>query len=317
MNSPIKNVCDSVAALPLFKADANTAAFARHLVLATFQELLRQEYPATKFASGELLPISTSINEGAREYSYFELGSAGKAGIVADNATDIPSATLTGDLTVRKVHTVACSFEYSTQDVRSAQMQGLYDMASEKALACREGHDRAINDLIRTGQPGIGLNGFTNHPGIIVQAAGTGNWLAATAAQIVADFSTAAGFLRNDSQGVEDPNTAIFPVDIWTRISTLQNSAASDVTVLDYLRRAWPEISLWTYEPGLSTVGAGSTPAVMIYDRNPSKARAVMPMVMRPLAPEQHGLCFKVVMESRFGGVMAPRPRSILRLEGV
>jgi hypothetical protein len=42
-----------------------------------------------------------------------------------------------------------------------------------------------------------------------------------------------------------------------------------------------------------------------------------MPMVLRPMAPEQHGLTFKVVLESRFGGVMTPRPLSALRLDGV
>jgi len=315
--SYLSKICDSVMGLSMFKADANDAAYARHLVQETLSELFRQEYTQTKWASGELLPMNTSLNEGVREYSYFDLGQVGKASIVSDNATDIPTATVTGDLTVQKVHTVATSFCYSTQDVRQARLQGLFDMPAEKAAAAREAHDQQINDLIRVGNSAAGLEGFTNHTGIIVQQSATADWLTATAAQIVSSFSTAASFIRTNSNGVENPTAAVFPIDIWTRISTLQNSTASDITVLQYLQRAWPEITTWTWDQGMATAGAGGTKAVMIYDRNPRKARAVMPMVLRPMAPEQHGLTFKVVLESRFGGVMTPRPLSALRLDGV
>ena len=87
----IKSICDSVKRLPMFIGDANNAVFARNLVQETLKELFRQEYTATKWASGELMPINTSVNEGAREFSYLELGQAGEAGIVADNAHDIES----------------------------------------------------------------------------------------------------------------------------------------------------------------------------------------------------------------------------------
>lgn len=314
----IKNICDSVSQLAMFRGDANDAIFARHLVQETLSELFTQEYTKTKWASGELMPINTSVNEGVREFSYFELGKVGKASIVADNATDIPSATITGDLTVQKVHTVATYFTYSTQDVRQARLQGMFDLPAEKAAAAREAHDQEINSLIRIGNDGAGLEGFTNHSGIIVQTASTGGWATtATAAQIVDAFSTAAAFIKTNSDDVEDPTAAVFPVDIFTRISTLQNSIASDITVLEFLKKAWPEIRIWTSDTGMSTAGAGGTPAVMIYDRDPRKSRAVMPMVLRPMAPEQHGLTFKVVLESRFGGVMTPRPLSALRLDGV
>jgi len=62
--SYIKNICDSVIDLPMFRGDANNAIFARHLVQETLSELFRQEYTQTKWASGELLPINTSVNEG-------------------------------------------------------------------------------------------------------------------------------------------------------------------------------------------------------------------------------------------------------------
>ena len=44
--------------------------------------------------------------------------------------------------------------------------------------------------------------------------------------------------MPNNTSGIEMPNAAYFDVATFTRISTLQNSAASDITVLQYLQRA-------------------------------------------------------------------------------
>ena len=149
-------------------------------------------------------------------------------------------------------------------------------------------------------------------------AAGTGSWQTATAAQIVADFTLAAKTPMDQSDAVEVPNTALFDVATWTRISTLQNSTASDITVLQFLQRAFPNITRWDWEPGLSVAdAAGTGPAVLVYDNNSRKQKAVFPMMMQALPPERKGLSFEIAFESRFGGVIMPRPRAMLRLDGV
>lgn len=316
----LKLICDSVQRLPLFHADVQAGIFARQLVTATITELFRHEFEEAKWATGELVPIDTSLNEGATEYSYNEISHTGRAEIVADNATDIPVSELQGKNNVSPVKTIGCSFTYSTQEVRSAMMNGMFNIPVEKGLAARESHDFALNNFIRDGVPTHGLTGFTNAPGIIVQTALTGAWQVASAEQIVNDFRTAANSIINNSGGVEVPDTAIFDVASYTRISTLQNATAgvvSDRTVLEFLKAAFPQITLWDFEAGLATASAAGGPAAMIYRRDARKARVVQPMVMQAMAPEQRGLTFKVVFESRFGGVMVPKPRSIERLEGI
>lgn len=313
----MKALCDTVQHLPMFRADQNNAVWARHLLVSTLSELFRQEYTETKWANGELIPVGNwGVNEGANEFAYTEIGYAGDADIVASNATDIPDATVTGDLTVQTVQTVACSFSYSTQEVRASRMQGQFSIAAEKAAACREFHAQRMNTLIRVGNQQAGLQGFTNHSGIIVQNAVVGSWLTATAAQITNDFSTAAAFIRTNSNGVENPNYCVMPVDIFTRLSTLQNSIASDITVLMYLERAWPDIT-FAWDDGMKTASAAGADALMIYRNSPEKARAVVPMLMRPLSVEARGLVFKVVVESRYAGLAVPKPLSVLRLDGI
>jgi hypothetical protein len=319
MNSKntIQRIADSVAGMDLFRGDTQTGIFAQQLVRATFSELFRFEYPETKWMNGGLIPINTSINEGATEYSFTELGNVGEAEIVADSATDLPMADLEGRNNLREIKTVGIAVQYSRQDIRTARMNGTFDVASEKAAAAREGHDRALNRFIRSGVPGTSLVGVVDQPGIIVANAITGNWQTASAAQIVADMSAAINGMINASDGIEMPDTVVMDVATFTRISTLQNSTASDITVLDYLRRVFPMISRWDWEPGMRSVSAAGGPAIVIYRNDPMRMRAVFPMMMTAVPPEQRGLSFVLNFETRFGGVMTPRPRSVLRLDGV
>jgi len=313
----LARLVDSVGRLPMFHADIETGVFARRLVTATLAELFRFEYAENKWASGELLPLSSEVNEGANEYGYQEIGYTGRAKLVADNATDIPYVDVEGRDTINTIKTLACAFRYSTQEVRTAQLQGRFDIASEKARGAREAYDTELNDLLRFGAPAFNLAGATNVPGMLVVNAATGSWQAATAAQIVADFTAAANQLPNLTSGIEMPNTAVFDIASWTRISTLQNSAASDATVLTFLKNAFPMIASWTWDSGMATAAQAGGPAVMIYKKDPTRMRGVIPMALRALPPEQSGLVFKITLESRFGGVMAPKPRAALRLDGV
>ena len=298
--------------------DEQTGVFARQLVTETLSELFRHEFQETKWANGEHIPIDGNLSDGATEYSYNELIHTGRAKVIADDATDIPKADVKGKQTVAPVKTVACCFEYSTQEVRTARMQGMFDMPTEKSLAAREAHDFALNDFIRDGVPEAGLLGAVNHPNIIVQTAANGDWdSTATAAEIISDFTTAANTIISQSNGVEVPNTALFPIDQYTRISTLDKSADSDTTVLNYLRMAFPWITTWDWDADLATSSGAGGPAVLIYKKDPTRMRAVQPMTLSPTPPEQRGLVFKVALESRFGGVMAPKPRAMTRVENV
>ena len=314
----IKNICDAVAGLDMFRGDSQNGIFAQQLVRATFTELFRFEYPDSKWMNGGLLPFNTSINEGATEYSYTELGTVGEAEIIADCATDLPMADIEGRNNLREIKTVGIAVKYSRQDIRTARMQGTFDIAAEKAAAAREGHDRALNRFIRSGVPGTSLVGVTNQPGIIVANAVTGNWATATGAQIVADLRTAINSINNASDGVEMPDTVVFDVASWNIVSTeVHLPAASDRTILSFLREAFPMITRWDWEPGMDSVSAAGGASVMVYRNDPMRMRAVFPMMMAAVPPEQRGLAFVLNFESRYGGVMTPRPRSVLRLDGV
>lgn len=314
----LNGLASSVKHLPMFRADVKSGIFAEQLVRATLNELFRFEYFENKWISGELINISSNVSDGAKEYSFVEIGHTGRAKIVADNATDLPAAEVEGRNNIRPVKTVATYVTYSTQDVRTSRLQGLFDIATEKAQAAREAMDTTLNDLIRSGDAATGLLGVTNHPGITIANAVTGNWQTASAPQIVNDFTIAAKSIIDSTDGVEVPDTAVFDVASFTRISTLPfDPAGGTTTVLEYLQKAFPMINRWTWDAGMKDQSAAGGPAVLIYRKDQRRLRCVIPMMMRALPPEQRGLNFSLAFETRFGGVMSPRPKSILRLDGV
>lgn len=316
-NSYLKSYVDRAARQFNDKMDDGHSVYARQLVTETLKTLFKYEYRATLWANGELLNIDTSVNEGANEFGWMETGDVGTADIVAPGATDIPTADIQGNWNIGKVYTIATSITYSTQDVRQAKFQGLFSIAEQKAVAAREAHDRKLDELIRMGSQPHGLMGVGFVPGSFHVAAPTGTWLTATPAQIVADFTAGYSAVFNGTEGIERPNTAVFPSTIWTRISTLQNSIASDITVLEYLKRAFPEITAWVCDPGMNTISDAGGPAVLIYSDDSSRMQAVMPMLLRPNTLEVRGLGFTMAFESRYAGVMAPRPLSMCKLQGI
>jgi hypothetical protein len=319
LNQRIKNVCDSVGEY-FGRMDAGEGVFARNLVTATIQELYKFEYPSTRWANGELIDWQTGIDAGAKEFGYLQAGSVGggepgASGIVADNATDIPEVDVNGDYHLGRVHTVACSFSYSYQDLESARLQGLFDMAQLKAQSAKEKHDRDLNALMAFGSAPHGLEGITNATGITVLPATTGNWATATALQINTDFSTAFDLIVAQSGGVEEPTHAVLSPGIFSRLKGLQNSGASDVSVMSYIEDSYG--IKFEKENTMATADASGGNAMLLYRKDRSRVAAVMPRYLTPVPVQFHGLSMKVVMWSRFAGIMVPRPLSILRLDGI
>lgn len=319
LSSYLKNYGDNIRNFDLFKADTQQAVFAQHLVTATLKEVFRHEFEELKFVNGGLVPWDTSVPGGALSVGWYDLSRAAGPGdgIVADDAEDIPAVDLAADFHANRAVTVAKAFKYSLQDVETAAMQGLFSLVAEKSTATREEHDRDLNNLVRSGSSDGSMPGLYNFPGIQIEPAITGAWASATADQISADFNAAVTAVMTNTVGRGAPDTALFPIAAWRRISTLQNSTSTDRNVLDRLKADNPFIKRWDWEEGLVGSGDGSVDSVLIYKNQPGTVRAILPMRMVPLPPQERGLTVKVIMRTRYAGLAVPRPREIVRLDGV
>jgi hypothetical protein len=114
------------------------------------------------------------------------------------------------------------------------------------------------------------------------------------------------------------------PIAQFTHISTTPRSATTDTTILEFLRRAHPNV---TFEgiheladvnpkPSAPTVSA-STNLLIAYNRNPDKLTLEIPQPFEQFPAQERGLEFIVPAHGRCGGVIVYYPLSVVIMEGV
>ena len=300
-----------------YRKDDPTGIYAKQLVVQTFRQVFAFEYPELKWINGGLIDKNTEINEGALSYAYTEIEQVGEAEIISSNSTDLPMADVSGRNNLLPIESYGIACHYTRQDIRTSRLHGTFDIVQQKVGAAREGHDRRINRDIVNGVPAKKLRGVVQQPGIIVQAAPNGTWTESTpVADIIEDVRSAINFVFVNSGGIETVNHVVFGVTPWSMLNR-RLETGTDVTILSVLKTAFPQISRWDYDPEMEVAGPGGTPAAVYYNKSPQRMRAVFPMMMQPTPPEPRGLGFTISFESRFGGVMTPRPRSVLFQTGL
>jgi hypothetical protein len=317
-NDAMQQVSDSVRGMDLFRGDSESGLVAASLVRHTLSEMYVHEYPEKKWINGQLVHIRTEVPEGSDSFQFLERSRSGKSAIVGPNPTDVPQADISGGLTIRPIRSPKVFIEYTTQDIRRIRLQGMgMDIAQDKAIAAREANDDYLDELIRIGSAQHGMYGMTNHPGIQIDNAATGTWQGATAAQIIQDHRAAINPMISSSGGVVMPDTIVYDTASYTRVSTLDKDTQTSATVLEFLKKAFPSIKKWEWDPGLDTASNSGGPATLIYRRRKQSQFAVMPMPMKPLPPQPWGYGFRIYFETEFGGVAMPKPRDLKRLDGV
>lgn len=82
------------------------------------------KFPALRFASGELIPISNEVPAGAETASYDTYEATGIARHIADYAQDFSNASVKAKRTYVPVQNYGSSYEYNFQEVRAVQLAG-------------------------------------------------------------------------------------------------------------------------------------------------------------------------------------------------
>lgn len=300
--------------------DANEGAFFSRQTEYIKQRTYDIKYP--EFKAGRLIPVSNEAGPGAQSIVYRQYDEVGMAAFIADYADDLPRADVKAKEFSIIPKSIGSSYGYNLNEIRAATRAGI-PLQQRKANAARKAIDQLINVVAWNGDDEAGLYGLLNHPNIttgLAPADGTGssrNWSAKTPAQIVRDFSALVNGVRVATKGVEEPDTAIFPLSIWTDISTRQHSTASDITVLEYLKKVFPQITTWEWVLELDTAGAGSTKSVIVYKRDPDHLTQEIPQPFEQLEPEKRNLEWVTDCHARVAGVIVYYPLAVSRLDDV
>ncbi len=300
-----------------FRKDDPDGLYAEWMVRHTFKEVFRHSYPAMKWANGGLIAFDTSVNEGALSYAWTEMEQQGRAEIISGNATDLPMADVSGRVNLAGIDSVGIACTYALQDIATSRMNGNFNIVTEKVSAAKEAHDRTLNGFILNGVPTHGHNGVLNQPGIIIQATTTASWTeATTAGLIVDDYRTALNFIFTNSSGIEQADTVVQSPTVWALLNRRLEDG-TDTTILDVLKRAFPQVTRWDWDPELETAGPAGTRTIVCYTNKATHMSAVIPMMLKPVPVQATGLAFVLNFWSRYGGIKTPRPRSVLQMTGM
>lgn len=305
-----KIIARQVAKARVEHGDSSDGIFVGQLLNSILPEAFVWEYPDLKFASGDLIRYKTDIDEGAETWGYQEINYTGSAQFVADGAIDLPTADITGAYNQFRVRSIAQAYTITTQEIRASRMNGTFDIVSQKLDAARRAVALRMESAMIAGDALTGYVGLPNTSGITTAVA-AGAWSAASAATIVGEVNALITAIATASGGVEIPDTVVMGVDNYRRCSTLQNSVASDITVLDYLKRANPQITRWEWS---STLDTGYSGGKVVLAFNAKKLAVTVPMTLTPLDPQWRGLGYNQTLEMRYGGLWVPSPVGVGRL---
>ena len=310
-----------------YNLDANeTAFFAREL------ESLKSrsydiEYPELK--ATRVIPVSTDAGPGAESITYQQFDSFGMAKIIANYADDLPRADIRGKEFTSPIKSIAVSYGYNFQEIRSAQLVGR-PLQQRIANAARLSVEQKINQIAFFGDEETGLKGLLNHENVtrvaVAQGAANGNpteWVSKTPSEILKDLNNLANGIVDRTNGVETPNTILMPIDQYTHITSTARSDNSDTTILQYFLTNNPYITtvdtlieLKGGGEGAGAVDAGSD-AMIAYNNSPDKLTLEIPQPFEQFGVQERELEFIVPTHARIGGVIIYYPLSIAIGEGI
>jgi hypothetical protein len=297
------------------RGDENQSIWVENLLTHTLNQLFLFRYPATPWANGDLISIDTSAPPGAVGVQWEMLGDVGAFDSVADEADDLPLIDLQGSSQFNRAFTVAAAIRWTEQQLSASDMQGLFNIAAEKGAAARRAYDRTLDGYIRAGSSKNSTPGMTNLPGRR-DLPTTGAWSGLTPSQICADFESAYSQIFDGTNGVFTPDTVVFPTTVRAMLKA-QNSVAANTSIEDFLKETYPEITKWVYDYGMNTAGRGSTAAMIMYVRDQTVCRALLPEFLRPLVVRPVNAAWVQPFHSRYAGILNTNPGTVCTMYGI
>jgi hypothetical protein len=301
------------------RLDANESVFfARQL-----EHIRSQTYDIKRanLSALNLMPVDTSIPEGASTITYRQFDTVGMAKVIANYANDLPRADVVGKEFTSPIRSIGNAYGYSTHDIRAAAFAGV-PLSAKRASAAKRAHDEKINALAFSGDTEHGLPGLltnANIPSVTLAADGTGSsktFASKTADKIVRDISALINTIITQSKGIHAATEVWMPISQFALISTTQNSVASDTTVLAFLKSVFPGVTFRGVIE-LSGAGASGTDRMIALENSMDNWQLNIPMMFRQYAPEREALDFTVACESRFGGVTIEYPLAFAQADGI
>lgn len=292
---------------------AETVFFERELQYI-YAQSYDVRYPELK--ARQFIPVSSKAGGGASSVNYRQYNRVGKAKIVGNKASDLPRVDVLGKEFIRPVKTVGDSYGYDVIELREAAMAGR-SLDSMRAVAARRAIEEILDYVACFGSPDDGIvDGFLNNANIPSTGAG-GTFETLTADQIISIIGTSLERIAAATLGVEKPNALLLPESTHAYLGVTPRSTVSDTTILEFIKRSFPGITVVEPWYRLESAAAGSTKRMVLYNLSPEKLQQEISSEFEQLPVQERGLEFVVNCISRSAGTALYYPKSIDFTDGI
>jgi hypothetical protein len=270
----------------------------------------------------QLLPISFEAGEWAETIRYETSDHAGRGKRHNQRSKDIPKVDSAWGEKSMPVLGGAIGYDYTIDELRkSAYLRK--PISVSKMNAAVEGYRRHMNEVGLYGEVAAGVTGLFNNAVIPQGSAPTGNWAAATPAQILNDINTLIQNVWSNTAYNDQITDIVMSPAKFAYISSTPRSDNSDKTILQYIKennvaKVEKGIDI-KFSPGygLDTAGVGSTHRMLGYVKSDQRLVMHIPLPLRFLAPQLSAMLVEVPGEYKYSGVEWRYPKSAYYMDGI
>lgn len=267
------------------------------------------------------IPVSSEAPAAATTITWTSYTSYGMAQFIASYAKDFPRSDIVGKENTIKVFSLGNSYGWNIQEIRQSQMANKR-LDVRRINATRRGMEEKIDQIAWNGDADHGINGFIKYPGTTeytVPADGTGTtktWSTKTPDQILRDLNGLKNAVFIGTNGVEQINTILIPMEQMDLIKNTRVGTTSDTTIYEFFVRNNPGIMIegTRYMKG---AGTGGIDVMIGYNRSPDYLTFELPLPFEQTEMEKEGLEYKVPCHARVAGTIIYYPSSVAWSEGI
>ena len=273
------------------------------------------KYPDLKFRV--YIPQSEEADPGAQTVTYEQFDEVGAARIGSSKSDKPPRVDIVGAEFTRPVRPVEASYGWTVQDIKSAAM-AKRNLSQKRGRACRRAIELKLDEVAAIGAPLVGIpTGALNDAGVDINASG-GSWVTPAAADtIILEVATMWSDIVDDTNEVETANTLVLPGREWAHIATTPRSTTSDTTILDFIRKSFPDLTSISSWYRLATAGVGAVRRGWMYQRRDDILANEIPNDYEQLPVQPDGLQYVVYAFASTAGAVYYYPLAAHYLDGI
>lgn len=264
-------------------------------------KLYDKKFPARK--ARVHFPLNTEGGSGLESITHRMINRAGIAAIgMGFNRSEISVREFTSP-----VKPLTSSYGWDLMEIRKA-MRADIALSAAKANAAKAAIIDLENQLAYIGDPESGLIGAFNHPNIpripaTYPISSNGSTSSSTPDQIIATFNLAINQVFVLSRGIERATMCLMTPAAHAYISATNRSTLNDTTILEYLKKAHPDVDFdWCTE--CIGAGTGGTDILFTYTRDEDHIKLNIPSPFEQLPEYQSNIgSWEVGCVESFGGI--------------